>query len=92
MIRFFVLFSMVYFNLIIFYVKFGCIWFYGYRKEVINDKRRFGELLVKLYKNIGCFYINIMGFVKLFKFYKKKYFGKVNEIVCIINFGNFLIY
>lgn len=49
-------------------------------------------MLVKLYKDIGCFYVNIVGFVKLFKFYKKIYFCKVNEIVCIINYGNFLIY
>lgn len=59
-------------------------------KNFKSDKRRYGVLLVKLYKDQGCFYVIIMGFV--FKFYKKKQFCKVNEIVCIINYGNFLIY
>lgn len=92
MTRPFVLFSMVYLNLTIFYAKFGCIWFYGYRKEVKNDKRRPGELSAKLYKDTGCLHVNITGPAKSFKFYKKKYFCKVKEIVRIINYGNFLIY
>lgn len=92
MTRPFVLFSMVYLNLTIFYAKFGCIWLYGYRKEVKNEKKRPGELSAKLYKDTGCLHINITGPAKSFKFYKKKYFGKVNELVRIINYGNFLIY
>lgn len=46
----------------------------------------------KLYKDTGCLHVNITGPAKSFKFYKKKYFCKVNEIVRIINYGNFLIY
>lgn len=92
MTRPFVLFSMVYLNLTIFYAKFGCIWLYGYRKEVKNEKKRPGELSAKLYKDTGCLHINITGPAKSFKFYKKKYLRKVNELVRIINYGNFLIY
>lgn len=74
-----VLFSMVYLNLTIFYAKFGCIWLYGYRKEVKSVKRRHGELSAKLYKDTGCLHINKMGLTKSFKFYTKKYFGKVKD-------------
>lgn len=32
-----------------------------------------------MFKNTGCIHVNITGSAKAFKFYKKKYFCKVNE-------------
>lgn len=58
------------------YAKFG-----GFDPEVIekSDNRRHNVLLPKVFKNTGCIHVNITGSAKAFKFYKKKYFCKVNE-------------